>query len=168
VRDATAEIVGCLIEDNLAGFGGGIAAVDATLVVDSCDIRLNHAAHDGGGFWSTASAGRLIGGAVRGNAAGGEGGGVAIDEASTLEAAGTEFCDNEPDDAAGPVEGEASRCGACAADLDGDGLVAAGDLAVLFAAWGEGDLAADLDGDGAVSAADLATLLEAWDANCPR
>jgi hypothetical protein len=168
VRDATAEIVGCLIEDNLAGFGGGIAAVDATLVVDSCDIRLNHAAHDGGGFWSTASAGRLIGGAVRGNAAGGAGGGVAIDEASTLEAAGTEFCDNEPDDAAGPVEGEASRCGACAADLDGDGLVAAGDLAVLFAAWGEGDLAADLDGDGAVSAADLATLLEAWDANCPR
>jgi hypothetical protein len=48
------------------------------------------------------------------------------------------------------------------ADLNGDGLVNAGDLALLLAAWGTGDSAADIDLDGAVGAGDLAILLAAW------
>ena len=49
------------------------------------------------------------------------------------------------------------------ADLDGDGAVAAGDLAMLLASWGKcPGCAADLDGDGAVGSGDLADLLAAW------
>lgn len=54
------------------------------------------------------------------------------------------------------------------ADLDGDGVVGAGDLAILLGAWGAGSCggnpccAADLTSDGAVDAADLAVLLGQW------
>lgn len=47
------------------------------------------------------------------------------------------------------------------ADLDGDGAVAASDLALLLGNW-SGTGAGDLDGDGSVGAADLALLLGAW------
>lgn len=49
-------------------------------------------------------------------------------------------------------------------DLDGDGSVAAEDLAILLGVWGAagGSHAADLDGDGSVGASDLAILLGAW------
>lgn len=51
----------------------------------------------------------------------------------------------------------------CAADLNGDGLVNAADLAILLGAWGgcRGCLA-DLDASAGVDAADLAMLLGAW------
>ena len=51
----------------------------------------------------------------------------------------------------------------CPADLDGDGVVDAADLAELLASWGpcEG-CPADFNGDGVVDAADLADLLAAW------
>jgi hypothetical protein len=52
------------------------------------------------------------------------------------------------------------------ADLDGDGSVGAGDLAILLGAWGtcppKGGCPADLDGDGSVGAGDLTALLAAW------
>ncbi len=49
------------------------------------------------------------------------------------------------------------------ADLDGDGMVGAGDLAILLGSWGFcGCCPADLDGDGVVGAADLAILLGSW------
>lgn len=47
------------------------------------------------------------------------------------------------------------------ADLDGDGVVQAGDLAILLGAWGSASLA-DLDGDGIVGAGDIAILLGEW------
>lgn len=49
----------------------------------------------------------------------------------------------------------------CPADLDDDGTVGAGDLAILLGSWGASG-AADLDGDGAVGAGDLSLLLGAW------
>ena len=54
------------------------------------------------------------------------------------------------------------------ADLDFDGVVGAGDVAVLLGAWGDTPCnnaiccPADLDGDGKVNATDLAILLGAW------
>ena len=53
----------------------------------------------------------------------------------------------------------------CVADLDGDGVVSASDLAMLLGSWGpcEG-CPADFDGDGVVSASDLAVLLGSWGA----
>ncbi len=68
----------------------------------------------------------------------------------------------------GAVSGEASlvflpgsaECPDCPADLSGDGLVDAQDLATLLGAWGTP--AADLDGDGQTNATDLAAMLGAW------
>lgn len=50
----------------------------------------------------------------------------------------------------------------CPADLDGDGLVGASDLAALLGSWGSPGGTADLNGDGAVNASDLAGLLGGW------
>ena len=50
----------------------------------------------------------------------------------------------------------------CPADLNGDGEVAAQDLAALLSAWGTNNANADLNGDGQVAAQDLAALLGAW------
>ena len=53
--------------------------------------------------------------------------------------------------------------GTCVADLEGDGDVDSGDLAVLLGNWGpNAGPAADINGDGMVNAADLAVLLGTW------
>ena len=51
-----------------------------------------------------------------------------------------------------------------AVDLDGDGTVGAGDLAVVLGAWGAAPAgtAADLDRNGTVDAGDLGILLSFW------
>jgi hypothetical protein len=56
----------------------------------------------------------------------------------------------------------------CFGDLDEDGLVAGGDLALVLADFGSKgpDLLGDLDGDGLVDGADLAGVLSAW-GPCP-
>ncbi len=55
----------------------------------------------------------------------------------------------------------------CPADLTGEGLVDAADLAQLLGAWGvQVDHPADFNADGAVNAADLAFLLGSW-GPCP-
>jgi hypothetical protein len=46
-------------------------------------------------------------------------------------------------------------------DLNGDGVINAGDLAILLGNWG-GSGAGDIDGNGSVGPADLAALLGAW------
>lgn len=53
----------------------------------------------------------------------------------------------------------------CPGDLDGDGTVSAGDLAILLGAWGTSGTP-DLNGDGTVGGADLAILIGAW-GGCP-
>lgn len=166
VRGASASLVECLVEGNLAGFGGGVAAVDASFEAVASEIRANHAAHDGGGLWSTGSVASLLGGSIRGNVAGAAGGGVHADADSALEAHATAICDNQPDEAQGDVRGKPGSCSACAADLDGDGVVGSGDLTVLFAAWGAVDLPFDLDGDGAVSGGDVSVVFAAWGTAC--
>jgi formylglycine-generating enzyme required for sulfatase activity len=56
---------------------------------------------------------------------------------------------------------------ACDADIDGDGVVGGGDLAVLLGAWGLcSGCAADIDNDGAVGGSDLSALLGLWGGTC--
>ncbi len=59
--------------------------------------------------------------------------------------------------AAGPVQPKLG-------DLNADGAVNAGDLAILLGTWGpcSGSCVADLDLDGSVTAADLAVLIGSW------
>ena len=52
----------------------------------------------------------------------------------------------------------------CPADLNGDGVVNASDLAGLLGGWGPTN--GDVNGSGSTDAADLAALLGAW-GNCP-
>ena len=49
-------------------------------------------------------------------------------------------------------------------DINGDGAIDAGDLAILLGAWGTTLPSADLNYDGSVGAADLAVLLARWGA----
>lgn len=97
----------------------------------------------------------------------GSGGGAGIDLASVgLSEIGFVRI-SLPEDAGFTIEIDAaSDVGTPASppDLDGDGGVGGGDLAILLASWGEqdGGSPADLDGDGVVGGGDLATLLAAW------
>ena len=54
------------------------------------------------------------------------------------------------------------RCAPCPADLTGDWVVDAADLALLLGAWGVGSPAGDLTGDDNTDAADLAVMLGTW------
>jgi hypothetical protein len=54
------------------------------------------------------------------------------------------------------------RCAPCPADLTGDWVVNAADLAQLLSAWGVGSPAGDLTGDDNTDAADLAVMLSTW------
>ncbi len=88
----------------------------------------------------------------------------------TLQAHAGSFIDN---DVPPSLSGEASFDfvfevqTTCTADLDGDGTVAASDLAELLGSWGECvGCPADFDGDGDVDAFDLAVLLGNWGV-CP-
>jgi hypothetical protein len=49
---------------------------------------------------------------------------------------------------------------ACAADLNGDGMVGAADLSQLLVQWGASG--GDIDGDGSTDAEDLSAILLAW------
>jgi choice-of-anchor B domain-containing protein len=49
-------------------------------------------------------------------------------------------------------------------DINGDGLVNAGDLAALLGSWGATSGPADINGDGTVNATDLAILVSNWNA----
>ncbi len=55
---------------------------------------------------------------------------------------------------------------AASGDLDGDGVIGSGDLAIVLGAWGAcgqgGVCPADLDDDGMVGSSDLALILGAW------
>jgi hypothetical protein len=72
------------------------------------------------------------------------------------------------EDALAPLFGQAPRLElevdilpANPADLNGDGVVDAGDLAELISFWGQTGVPADFNGDG-VGADDLAALIAAW------
>ena len=61
---------------------------------------------------------------------------------------------------------EVAQAPPCPEDLNGDGQVNGGDLALVLSSWGEdGDEGADLNGDGMVNGADMALILSAW-GNC--
>jgi hypothetical protein len=59
-------------------------------------------------------------------------------------------------------------CGACAYDLDGDGVVAVGDVLVFLGGFGGGgpEAVGDFNGDGSTTTADLLALLGAFGTAC--
>jgi hypothetical protein len=68
----------------------------------------------------------------------------------------------------GNLDGVPDAC-QCLADLSGDRLVSAGDLALILGFWGTngtGSFDADINNDGIVNAEDLSIVLSAW-GPCP-
>jgi len=59
-------------------------------------------------------------------------------------------------------DGTADCIDGCPEDLNRNGTVEGGDLAILLGAWGNDAPSSDITGDGQVDGADLATLLGAW------
>ncbi len=56
----------------------------------------------------------------------------------------------------------------CAADIDDDGSVSQGDLAIMLATWGScDDCPADLNGDFVVDLRDFAAIQILWGSSCP-
>lgn len=53
-------------------------------------------------------------------------------------------------------------CGGEPADLNGDGRVDSGDIAIVLANWGTGLATADINDDGVVNQLDLGAVLAAW------
>ena len=49
-----------------------------------------------------------------------------------------------------------------APDMDNDGVIGSGDLAILLAAWGGTNPLVDVNNDGVVDSGDLAVLLASW------
>ena len=190
VDRVVAQLIDCVVTENRAASGGGVSATLSDLLIEGCLIEGNIASGAGGGIRSEGSSLLLIDTRVVANRSGDHGGGVEasntlidlvrseismndamisggglrLDAASFVLAEDHRLCGNTPDDLdiAGEVA-EPPRPGPLAGDLDGDGVVGSGDLALLLAAWGvcEG-CGADLDGDGEVGGGDLTLLMSAW------
>lgn len=58
------------------------------------------------------------------------------------------------------------HCATCAADVNNDGGVDAGDIEWFFGAWSAGIGAADLNLDGGIDGQDLFTFFESWQVGC--
>ncbi|MBC22586.1 MAG: hypothetical protein CMJ32_01545 [Phycisphaerae bacterium] len=71
----------------------------------------------------------------------------------------------DPDDVSAAID-SMYEDSPCTGDLDGNGIVDGGDLALLLAAWSTIDSLADLSRDGVVDGQDLAILLGLW-GPCP-
>ena len=50
----------------------------------------------------------------------------------------------------------------CLADLDGDGVVAVGDILALISAWGDANPTLDIDGSGSVDVGDILMVVSSW------
>ncbi len=77
-----ATVNGCVVYDNIAGSdGGGLCLLENGFQVTGCVVHSNAATGDGGGIWATSGYGttRLSDNQVFGNSAGGNGGGVCLD-----------------------------------------------------------------------------------------
>jgi hypothetical protein len=80
----------------------------------------------------------------------------AADAGAVWKGPGTSCADGDGD-------GTADACEASnPADLNGDGVVGAADIAILLSAWGAAGGPADLNGDGVVGSADITILLSSW------
>ena len=189
VSGSTPVFRNCHFRDNVANWRGGAmfnSSASPTLI--DCVITGNSAGNTQ--FPSSGSAGAvtvgsgtstLIGCMVRQNASDGLGGAFQLSSSSTLVLESTSVCGNiAPTDPqfsvlAGAVvierfgacvSDDCADCPNCPADLTGDGVVGAPDLATMLIAWGACGkaCASDFDGDGVVGGSDLSILLSSWGA----
>jgi hypothetical protein len=103
-----------------------------------------------GGTWVEATVAYITSTAADCNANG------LIDSCELAAGLGTDQNSNGiPDDCEDPVTD-------CPEDLNGNGTVEGGDLAILIGAWGTLASGPDISGDGVIDGVDLAIMLSAW------
>jgi len=162
------------IQNNTADFGGGLFNNGDADIEDA--LFENNQADVGGGVYNNAGGSILIGfGSFTGNSAtgidlvadgDGPGGAIFTAEGSTTEIGDTFFCQNTPDNFAGPWIDLGGNQLNPVADLNCDGVVNVSDLLMLLGQWGTcadpNDCPADLNDDGVVNVSDLLILLGNW------
>jgi hypothetical protein len=153
-------IESCVIRGNSAVHGGGIAAIDSLLQVADSIVALNGAAGVGGGVFVFASNASLESSRVLLNHAEAHGAMWACED-SAVSIVASELCWNEPID---PDE-TGVACGACAADLNGDGMVDVSDLAAWLESW-DGRTMVGAAGGRPPAFHGLAAVLAAWGWEC--
>ncbi|MEY3025526.1 MAG: hypothetical protein RLZZ238_423 [Planctomycetota bacterium] len=179
----------CHLRDNVANWQGGAIFLSGSTAPTLIDCRITgnssgNSAFPGSGRGGAVSVGNgtltLVGCSVSGNSADSHGGALLLTSSSTVVLESTRVCGNMAptspqihlnagggtvDERTGAcISDDCGDCPACPADLTGDGVVGAPDLATMLVAWGGCGKAcpSDLDGDGMVGAADLTILLSSW------
>ena len=162
-------IVSCTFTNNIASTGGAIYDFDSSSTVVHSTINCNSAMLNGGGIaLDSLSVAAILGCTMRGNSAGGMGGGIHF-SSSSQHMENSLLCNNTPDQVFGAFSnGGGNNIGLgpdCCPDLNGDALVDGADLAILLTSWGactSSTCPGDLNGDGVVSGTDLALVLASW------
>jgi len=176
--DCTTIVRNCLISGNSTVTSGGgmhlvqIATSNFSPQVIGCTISGNTTVDRGGGIgWQAGTTPlQLVNCSVTGNSAPLAGGGVysyPTGGVNRLQLVNTSVCNNtvRPNIFGLYTRDSSSTVCDCPGDIDGNGLVAAADLAILLSVWGTNASdfpAADTNHDGQVNAADLSLLLSSW------
>jgi len=170
-------VTDCTFENNSGAFRGGgmFNGSIGIVVVTGCTFDANVTTNRGGGMYNNTGTPIVTDCTFTGNAAGSDGGGMYIFSNSSPEIGDTIFCENDPDNLAGPGPwtdlggnefSDSCKPDSVPGDLNGDSVVDGGDLLILLANWGKCDdcdnCAADLNDTCVVDGADLLILLTHW------
>ena len=137
-------MVGCTIEDNTSGSGGGIYNEGSDPVLEDCTVSSNVGKVCGGGMFS---------------------------EDGVAWMTGTTFCANQPDNIIGAWvdQGDndlSATCelppGLCVGDVNADYDVDVLDLLYVIAVWNTDNPAGDINEDGWVDVMDLLEVIVNW------
>lgn len=123
--DGPVDVVGCLIEDNLAELGGGVLFGDAGGSLIDTEVRLNVAGLHGGGVYA---AGDVVveGGRISENVASTYGGGLAVGDNVVVSLVGAAVTDNQGDLGGGVFSFQGGRVEADGASVIGGNAATGG------------------------------------------
>ncbi len=161
--------------------GGGMSNLNSSPTVANCTF-IGNSGFNGGGMYNVDSSPIVDGCTFSVNSGGSEGGGMFSIFTSSPTVSNSTFCNNDPDDIAGPFQdggGNSFLCVAgacclgdsCVVVLLEESCIAAGgtyqgDNTICEASSCPGSCPADVDGDGEVGINDFLDLLAAW-GPCP-
>ena len=162
-------IIGCTFKGNSAAVGGAMFDFSSSSTIIGSTFSCNTATIDGGAiFLDPLSVTTILDCTFQQNRTTGSGGGIFFNSTGQVMQ-DSQLCSNVPDQVTGPffnVGGNSITpiCVACP-DLNNDGIVNGGDLAVMLTSWGTCATAVcpgDLNGDSVVDGLDLSILLASW------
>lgn len=177
-------VVDCMFIDNEAvSFGGAVHNLGSNgNVYQNCNFVSNSSGDGGGAMTNFSSTPTIVSCVFQGNTTGGTGHSIfspdgGIELTSCIF---TECCQVAP--ALSYIDPKASNrfgydqqtgtglmhqaCPECRLDIDCNGGVGGGDLALILSTWGSSNVECDITADGVVDGADLAVLLGSW-GECP-